>query len=143
MGTKARVFTAKEFEAALERNKAIATATISDEDRFELFLQQLEAKLKIVPTIGPYMSDIVCMVSLVRSFIRKEYRDVPLSTITSIVSALLYLISPIDLIPDAIPVAGYADDIALLVWVMKGIHDDTEKYKQWRNATHRQMVEEI
>lgn len=89
------------------------------------------------------MSDIVCMVSLVRSFIRKEYRDVPLSTITSIVSALLYLISPIDLIPDAIPVAGYADDIALLVWVMKGIHDDTEKYKQWRNATHRQMVEEI
>ena len=30
--------------------------------------------------------------------------------------ALLYTVSPIDCIPDIIPIAGWGDDIAVIVW---------------------------
>jgi uncharacterized membrane protein YkvA (DUF1232 family) len=43
-----------------------------------------------------------------------------------IFGALGYFILPIDLIPDAIPVAGYTDDLAALVWALKTI---------WNNIT--------
>jgi uncharacterized membrane protein YkvA (DUF1232 family) len=40
--------------------------------------------------------------------------DVPLKIKATIAGALGYLILPLDLIPDFIPVAGYTDDIAAL-----------------------------
>lgn len=45
--------------------------------------------------------------------------DVPLTVKGTIAGALGYLILPLDLIPDVIPVAGYTDDSAALVAVVK------------------------
>ncbi|MDD7318119.1 MAG: YkvA family protein [Prevotella sp.] len=38
-----------------------------------------------------------------------------------IIGALGYLISPLDLVPDAIPIAGLADDMTVLVYVLKKV----------------------
>ena len=40
---------------------------------------------------------------------------------TTIISALAYFIFPIDLIPDAIPVIGFSDDLAALVAAYKAV----------------------
>ena len=43
-----------------------------------------------------------------------------------IVGALGYMISPIDVIPDAIPIAGLTDDLAVLIYVLKKIWVDVD-----------------
>ena len=57
-----------------------------------------------------------------------------------IIGALGYMISPIDVIPDAIPIAGLTDDLAVLLYVLKkvwtGIDPDIiaqarEKLSKW------------
>ena len=41
-----------------------------------------------------------------------------------IIGALGYLISPLDVVPDAIPIAGLTDDLAVLIYVLKKIWVD-------------------
>lgn len=43
-----------------------------------------------------------------------------------IVGALGYMISPLDVIPDAIPIAGLTDDLAVLLYVLKKIWVDVD-----------------
>jgi len=43
-----------------------------------------------------------------------------------IVGALGYLISPLDVVPDAIPIAGLSDDLAVLIYVLKKVWGDVE-----------------
>ncbi len=57
-----------------------------------------------------------------------------------IIGALGYLISPIDVVPDAIPIAGLSDDLAVLLYVLKMVWTDVDpdikaraeqKLKEW------------
>jgi uncharacterized membrane protein YkvA (DUF1232 family) len=34
---------------------------------------------------------------------------------------LAYLLSPIDLVPDIVPVIGYADDVVVVAWVLRSV----------------------
>lgn len=43
-----------------------------------------------------------------------------------IIGALGYLISPLDVVPDAIPIAGLADDLGVLVFVLKRVWTDID-----------------
>jgi uncharacterized membrane protein YkvA (DUF1232 family) len=43
-----------------------------------------------------------------------------------IVGALGYLISPLDVVPDAIPIVGLSDDLAVLIYVLKMVWTDID-----------------
>ena len=43
-----------------------------------------------------------------------------------IIGALGYMISPLDVIPDAIPIAGLTDDLAVLLFVLKKVWTDID-----------------
>ena len=43
-----------------------------------------------------------------------------------IIGALGYLISPLDVVPDAIPIVGLGDDLAVLIYVLKLVWTDID-----------------
>jgi uncharacterized membrane protein YkvA (DUF1232 family) len=73
-------------------------------------------------------------IRLVRSYIQGSYRNVSKKSLIVGVAALLYLIFPIDIIPDFIPVLGYADDISLLAWFIKSFQEELTKYRAWEQT---------
>lgn len=76
------------------------------------------------------------MVRLVRSFISGEYRDVSTSTIISGLAVLLYVLSPIDLVPDFIPVLGFLDDLSLVSWWVGKFQTEIIKFRTWESSRH-------
>jgi len=135
-------FTDEMLESQISKNTKEAEELLKDEDRMERFLERLERKLEKVPVVGKQLSNIPMLVSLVRSYIRKDYRDVPLGSIIAIVSVLIYFLSPIDLLPDSIPVLGYVDDAAVFAFVWKMVADDIEEYRKWQEANGKRIFKD-
>lgn len=125
-------FSEETLKKQIEDKSAEAVELVNDTDKLERFLQRLERKLNKVPGIGKALADIMMLISLVRAYAKKEYTDVPIGTIIAIVGALIYFVSPIDLIPDNVPVIGYLDDLAVINFALKLVHDDIEEYKEWK-----------
>ena len=80
-----------------------------------------------------YTNDLLLLMSLVKDYYQGNYRNIPYKTISAGVVGLLYLINPIDIIPDFIPFIGQIDDALVLKFCLKLMEKDLVKYKNWKN----------
>ena len=130
----------EDVEKAYESGKKEAERILNDPDKMELFLQRLEQKLDDIPVVGERLSMVPVMISMIKSYVKKEYTDVPTQTIVAMIAALLYLISPKDLIKDSIPVLGLLDDIAVLALAWRYTVGEADKYQIWRREQGLETV---
>lgn len=123
----------------LRRGYSEAEELLKDVDKLEHFLQRLEKKLKTIPIAGNKLAVLPTMISLVRNYMKKEYTDIPIGTVIAIISALIYFVSPIDIVPDSIPVIGYFDDAAVVGACWKLVESDIDEYERWREENGKIM----
>ena len=77
--------------------------------------------------------DIKLIPSMMKDYLSGEYRKVPYWTMGAALIAVLYVLSPLDAIPDYILGLGQIDD-ALVVWLCLLIMEkDLNAYKQWKS----------
>ena len=71
------------------------------------------------------------MFRLIRASMSGEYTGVPGTTVAAAVAVLVYFLSPIDLIPDFIPVLGLLDDVALVAWFSTTLKHEMDRFQEW------------
>lgn len=118
----------------LGKKTAEAAELINNPSKLDDVLLKLEKKLKEVPAIGNTLADLPLMISMVKAWITKEYTEVSPKVIICMVGAFLYIISKKDLIPDNIPVVGYADDLAVLGLALNLSEPELKAFSNWRSA---------
>lgn len=72
------------------------------------------------------------MFMMIKDYRKGIYTEIPWFTIAAITTGLLYVFSPLDLIPDFIPVLGFVDDLTVLSFVTGWIETDLHKYLDWK-----------
>lgn len=81
-----------------------------------------------------FINDLKLLMSLLRDYWSGKYREIPWGSIAAIVAALLYVLSPLDFIPDVIPVIGFMDDALVMSLCLNMIASDLEDYKTWKKG---------
>ena len=76
-------------------------------------------------------SYMTALFRLLRAYIRKDYRDIPWGPIVLVIVAIIYFVSPIDLISDILPGIGLIDDAAIIAFVVAQIKADLDNFLAW------------
>ncbi|MDD7632340.1 MAG: YkvA family protein [Parabacteroides sp.] len=58
-----------------------------------------------------------------------RYKEYNVSSLLYLVAAVIYLITPIDFMPDFLP-TGLVDDSAIILWVLNVTGDELARYKR-------------
>lgn len=120
-------------QAEKELNERSEKVSEADVGRILEKQDEIERKFSSKGPLKKFFGDVTVLFSMVRDYWNKEYRETPWTTIAAAVAALAYVLSPIDLIPDIIPVIGYIDDAAVVALCLKAISADLEQYKKWKD----------
>jgi uncharacterized membrane protein YkvA (DUF1232 family) len=114
----------------------IKSKNVSEKD-FEMLFDE-EEKIYGKSTSGAlakFFEDIKLLFAVIKDYRTGAYMEIPWASITIIAGALIYVLSPFDLIPDFIPMMGLVDDAGIVVLCLKAVHSDLQKYKKWKAST--------
>lgn len=124
----ARIKASRSFKKA----KSKAEEYVNDAEKLNHLLDdaanKATDKLGALATIWTQLS--ACL-RLLRAYAKGTYREIPWYSLVMIVSAVIYFVMPIDLIPDFIVGFGLLDDAALLGWTVKTFSSDIDKFLAW------------
>ncbi|MDD4515214.1 YkvA family protein [Massilibacteroides sp.] len=117
-------------KAELERRKK----KFSEEDVKRVIdkEKEIESKFKTQNKLTQFTNDFKVIFAMINDYYHGRYKEVPWYVITAAGAALLYVLSPMDLIFDFIPIGGYIDDAAVFLFCMNQIRGEIEKYKVWK-----------
>lgn len=111
---------------------------INDRDKLNDLLHDAYSKagnLRIGNTrMSVLLEKVELFIQMIRAYINGEYREYPLRTILLIVAGLLYFINPFDIVPDFFPVAGYLDDLSIIIWIISSIERDIEAFEEFQRT---------
>ena len=110
-------------------NKATRKVRESDVEKIVHRQEEINEKIRDVPgKFAKMINQIKLLFEMIRDYWKGEYRAVPWTSIAMAVGALVYFLSPVDLIPDFIPVVGYLDDAVVVGLAIKAIQGDLQAY---------------
>ena len=81
--------------------------------------------------LSQYWQDIKTSFALLKDWYMGNYTKIPFRMVASIAGAMLYLVSPLDVVPDWVPFGGLIDDALVLAAIFALSRRDLEEYSKW------------
>ena len=96
--------------------------------------------LNLIGYLQPYLhkdglkdakEDMILLIDYITDVAKGNYKDYNVNRLLIVIAALLYVIDPIDMVPDFI-VGGFLDDVTVIGWAITKVAQELEDYKLYR-----------
>ena len=111
---------------------AKSNSVLSNKNKVLLVLATLRKYMK-AGGLKKVRKDLVLLTDYVSDIIHGHYHNYNKSSIILALAGLIYVVSPLDVIPDFLPL-GFLDDITIITWAITKIAGELSKYSQWKNS---------
>ncbi len=78
-------------------------------------------------TLNQYL---LLLVQLIKSYLDGSYTQVKKDSLIKILAGLIYFVLPLDFIPDFLPIVGFADDFALIIWIISIVKQELDLFEK-------------
>jgi uncharacterized membrane protein YkvA (DUF1232 family) len=79
-----------------------------------------------------FIEDGKVLTALVKDWRTGKYRQALYGTIAAVVFGLIYVINPLDIVPDVLPILGAVDDATVIGALLLLVERDLQKYRSWK-----------
>lgn len=86
-------------------------------------------------SLSKIWNDLKLMIGMITDYAKGNYKSVPWKIMAAITAAVVYFVSPIDIVPDFIPFLGYFDDALIIKFALDLARDDLAAYERWKHST--------
>lgn len=97
----------------------------------------IEDKVRNSGKLRRFSTDIRLMFSMLRDYWQGSYRQVPWKSIAAIAGALIYVLNPLDLIPDLLLGIGFLDDAGVVAACLALVESDLLRYAAWKEHSEQ------
>jgi len=94
--------------------------------------EEVDQKINNSGVLQKYAELGKVMYGMLKDYRKGVYKQVPWFTIATIAFSFLYILNPLDIIPDFIPGLGYIDDMAIITFGLRFIQSDIHNYLDWK-----------
>lgn len=136
------------FQEVIRSLNAKANTIYYDNGRLMSLIKESKKKLEGNKAFSELMDDVKVSLDIIKLYIKGEYTSFSKGNLILIIIGFLYLVNPIDLIPDFI-IGGFIDDAAVFAYILKLIHAEIEEFKNWKaeqvngeNIIHEDIIDE-
>ncbi|HSF56354.1 MAG TPA: DUF1232 domain-containing protein [Algoriphagus sp.] len=91
------------------------------------------AKLAENPRVKMLTEPVMIFTRMIKAHFSGDYK-IAFSTLGLIVLAMVYFLSPIDLIPDFLGFFGFADDLSIVLAVYAKVKDEVDNFLTWEKG---------
>lgn len=92
------------------------------------------SRLSLMPKVSEIPSLLQSTPSMLRDSFKRKYRKTPWGTLTGGIFSILYLLNPLDIIPEALPIIGIVDDTLVFGVFLALLSRDVKKYLLWKSS---------
>ncbi|MCH1627567.1 YkvA family protein [Fredinandcohnia quinoae] len=121
-----------------------AVSYTKDKKKSKSLLQNAEKKASTNKnSLSGVWDKFQLLIAALKAWWSGEYRDIQPRSIIMITAALIYFVSPIDLIPDFLIGLGIVDDAAVLGYVFSQISKELDRFKKWKEDTEQIITYDV
>ena len=93
-----------------------------------------QAAVGAAPRLTAVLQELKAMLDLLKAWANGAYTGISKANLLLIAGAVVYFLTPTDVLPDFILGAGYVDDAMVITWAISTVREELEKFKRWRAA---------
>lgn len=112
-----------------------SNSLLSDKSKVMALLASLTGYMK-KGGLCKVKEDLKLLSAYISDIVHGRYKDYSRSSLTLAVAAVLYVVSPLDLMPDLLPL-GFIDDVAIVTWALSRLTDEMTHYRDWRTTSQQ------
>lgn len=125
----------KKSRSHIDRARRAAERLLQEQERLVEFIDKVRTKAhQQKGQLGGFWDDLHLLIRLVGAYRSGQYRQIPWKSLLMIVTALVYFLNPIDLVPDFLGILGYADDATVIGMVITAVKDDLDRFRAFLEA---------
>jgi len=121
-----------DYDRIIKGLNSKANAIYNDRGKIVDLLERTKKKLEGNKELRSLFDDIRVIMELIKDYTRGEYRELSKNSIILVIISLIYLVNPIDIIPDFL-LGGFVDDAAVIAYILKKITVELSAYKSWKS----------